>query len=150
MKDDDKWLSQELENLEHKGNNEFVSKLKSNRDKSVLAIRIFFSKLGQEGKETYVASKILMKYMKVGHITKEEEKELRTQLADIFKAVGLGIPFVLIPGSTLLLPLLVKLAEKRGIHLLPTAFNEDKTDNPANQGPITPTDEKPGKIRNKP
>ena len=124
----DTWLNDELTHIEEKGGNEFVKKLKSNKDKSVRAIQIFFENLGQEGKETYAASKIMVKYIREGKITKEEEKELKTQIADIFKAVGLGVPFVLIPGSTLLLPFLVKLAEKRGIHLLPTAFNEKKTE----------------------
>jgi len=43
---------------------------------------------------------------------------------------GIGIPFMLIPGSTLLMPFLIKLANKRGIDLLPSAFKteEDDTD----------------------
>ena len=45
---------------------------------------------------------------------------------------GNGICFMLIPGSTLLLPFLIKLANKRGINLLPYAFKteEEGTDLP--------------------
>ncbi len=126
MAKNDDWLKEELDHLEEKGNNEFVAKLKSNKDKSVRAIQLFFENLGQEARETHTASKIMVKYVREGKITKKEEKELKSQIADIFKAVGLGVPFVLIPGSSLLLPFLVKIAEKRGIHLLPTAFTENK------------------------
>ena len=44
----------------------------------------------------------------------------------------IGIPFILIPGSTLLIPFLIKLANKLGIDVLPSAFKteEDDTDLP--------------------
>jgi|GEM_PF-1140244 len=122
----DEWLNNELAHLEKKGEKVFVTKLKSNKDKSVMAVQLFFENLGKEAKETQVASKIMVRYMRDGEISKDEEKELKSQLADIFKAVGLGIPFVLIPGASLILPLLVKIAQKRGIQLLPTAFTENK------------------------
>ena len=71
----------------------------------------------------------MVKYLKEGNISKEEEKELKSQVVDIFKAVGLGVPFVLIPGSSLLLPFLIKMAEKKGINLLPTAFSDSEKKN---------------------
>lgn len=40
--------------------------------------------------------------------------------------LGIGIPFALIPGASLLMPFLIKIASKKGIELLPTAFNEKK------------------------
>ena len=126
MSKKDAWLNDELDHLEKKGESEFVKKLKSNKDKSIMAIQLFFENLGKEAKETHVASKIMVKYVRDGKISKGEEKELKSQVADIFKAVGLGVPFVLIPGSSLLLPFLVKIAEKKGIHLLPSAFTENK------------------------
>ena len=67
-----------------------------------------------------------MKYLKAGSISKEEEKELRTQVYDLLKVLGIGVPFALIPGASLLLPFLIKIAQKKGIQILPTAFNEDK------------------------
>jgi hypothetical protein len=120
------WLNEELKRLENKGWNEFADKLRSNKTKSVDAIHLFFENLGQEARQTHVASKIMLKYVREGKISKEEEKELRTQVFDILKAVGLGVPFVFIPGSTLLMPFLIKLAKKKGIHLLPTAFDGSK------------------------
>jgi calcineurin-like phosphoesterase family protein len=36
----------------------------------------------------------------------------------------LGVPFALIPGSSVLLPIIVSLAKKRGLNILPSSFNE--------------------------
>ena len=136
-----KWLSEELKHLENKGSKEFVRKLQSNKEKSLKAIQLLFENLGQEARETQDASKIMVKYLKGGNISKEEEKELKSQIVDIFKAVGIGIPFVLIPGSSLLLPFLVKMAEKKGIKLLPTAFNDSEKKNEIESAESNITDE---------
>ncbi|WP_256371696.1 hypothetical protein [Flavobacterium sp. YO12] len=42
--------------------------------------------------------------------------------------LGIGIPFVLLPGASVLLPILIKAAHKYNIQLMPSAFNntEDK------------------------
>ena len=124
----EKWLNEELKRLESKGWNEFADKLRSNKTKSVDAIHLFFENLGHEARATHVASKIMVNYVREGKISKEEEKELRTQVFDILKAVGIGVPFVFIPGSTLLMPFLIKLAKQKGIPLLPTAFDGSKND----------------------
>jgi len=118
--------------FEKKGRKEFADKLKDNKEKSTKAIKHFFGNLNEEAKETQQASKVLVKYLKEGKITKEEEKELRTQVYDLLKMMGIGVPFVMIPGSSLLIPFLLKVADKHGVHLLPSAFtkeNEEK-DNP--------------------
>ena len=66
--------------------------------------------------------------MREGEVTADEEKELRTQVYDLLKMLGIGVPFALIPGASLLIPFLVKIAQKKGVDILPTAFakNEDK------------------------
>jgi hypothetical protein len=43
---------------------------------------------------------------------------------DILKTLGVGIPFALIPGASILIPILIKVAQKKGINLLPSAFTE--------------------------
>ena len=115
--------------FEKKGRKEFADKLKSNREKSTKAIKHFFGNLNEEAKETQQASKVLVKYLKNGEITKEEEKELRTQIYDLLKVMGIGVPFVMIPGSTLLIPFLLKVAEKHGVNLLPSAFSKENEKN---------------------
>ena len=63
-----------------------------------------------------------MKFISKNNISKDEEKHLKTQVYDIFKIIGIGVPFMFIPGSTLLIPFIVKVAEKKGIDLIPSNF----------------------------
>lgn len=105
---------------------EFSQKLKAHRTKATFVMKSFVVKMGTEAKETHEASKIVVKFLKEGKVSKDEEHELRTQVYDLFKMAGIGIPFMLIPGSTLLMPFLVKLANKRGIDLLPSAFKKEE------------------------
>ena len=111
--------------FEEKESWEFSEKLKTHSAKASSALKNFVGKLGTEAKETHAASKIMVKYLRGDVINEEEEKELKTQIFDLFKMAGIGIPFMVIPGSTVLIPYLVKLAKKRGINLLPTAFKEE-------------------------
>ena len=111
--------------FEKKGRKEFSDKLKNNKEKSTKAIKYFFANLNEEAKETQHASKVLVKYLKEGKVTKEEEKELKTQIYDLLKMMGIGVPFVMIPGSSLLIPFLIKVADKHGVHILPSAFNKE-------------------------
>ena len=111
---------------------EFSEKLKSQGNKAAVVMKSFVSKIGTEAKETHEASKIVGKVLKEGSVSKEEEHELKTQIYDLFKMAGIGIPFMLIPGSTLLLPFLIKLANKKGIDLLPSAFKKEKENMPEN------------------
>ncbi len=80
---------------------------------------------------TKEAAQIMEKYLKGEKITHEEEHILKTQLVDSLKIAGVVVPFVLIPGASILMPILIKVAAKHNIELLPTAFNGDKKDKPA-------------------
>jgi hypothetical protein len=91
-------------------------------------IDLFLINIKKQAANTKEASFIIEKYMKEGKITDEEEKILQTQLWDSLKIVGVVIPFVLIPGASLLMPLILKVAEKNDIELLPTAFQSEKKD----------------------
>lgn len=68
---------------------------------------------------------IIRTYIKDGKITEENEIILKTQLMDSLKILGVGIPFVLIPGASVLMPIIIKIAEKHNINLLPSAFSDD-------------------------
>ena len=111
--------------FERKETWEFSQKIKHHKTKVTVVMKSFVSKMGTEAKETHEASKIVVKFLKEGKVSKDEEHELRTQVYDLFKMAGIGIPFMLIPGSTLLMPFLIKLANKKGIDLLPTAFKQE-------------------------
>ena len=78
-------LDEEFDVLHQEGASEFASKLKENKEKASVAFKEFVGNLGQEAKETGEASKIIVKYFKEGRVSEDEEKELRTQVYDLFK-----------------------------------------------------------------
>ena len=114
--------------FEKEGKTEFSEKISFHREKTNKAFQELIINLKTEVTETQVASKIFVKYFKEGNVSKEEETELRTQVYDLVKILGIGVPFALIPGASLLMPFLIKIAQKKGIKILPTAFNEDDND----------------------
>ena len=70
-------------------------------------------------KETAV---IIKKYLTTHQITDDEEHLLKVQVADTLKIVGIVVPFVLIPGASILMPILIKVAGKHNINLLPSVI----------------------------
>ncbi len=66
---------------------------------------------------------VLLGQSTLRNLSKEEKKKVREQLLDICKTVP-SLTIFLVPGGSLLLPLLVKLIPA----LLPSAFNENKID----------------------
>lgn len=126
MKEKKQLTDEELALLKNNGANEFARKLSENKTKASKAMRLFLSNMGTEAKETHQASKILIKFIREGKVEKAEEVELKQQVYDLLKLVGIGVPFFLIPGSSLLIPFLLKIADKRGVKLLPSAFNKEK------------------------
>lgn len=113
---------------------EFRNFIKRNRIKTSRAIVLFLIGVKNEAKDTKEASFIIGKYLVKQKITKDEERALKKQVSDLFKIVGIGIPFILIPGATLLIPFIIRVADKKGINLIPTNFKteenpkkEDKT-----------------------
>jgi Fe-S cluster assembly ATPase SufC len=87
-------------------------------------IRVFIQKLSEEGTETKEAVKILQKHIMGESVTPEEEKQLKEQFFDVLKMAGIGIPFILIPGASLLLPAILYVAKKHDFNLFPSAFND--------------------------
>lgn len=73
---------------------------------------------------TKSSAKVIEKYLKGEKITPEDDLLLRRQIADYFKYIGIVVPFILIPGSMIILPLLVREAKKRNIDLLPSSFSD--------------------------
>lgn len=71
------------------------------------------------------AGTIIRKYIEGNKISEEEDHILKTQLMDSLKIIGVGVPFVLIPGASILIPILVKVASKHNITLMPAAFTDN-------------------------
>ncbi len=86
----------------------------------------FLKNMKNESHKTREASKIFRKYALGKEVSKEEMVMFRKQMIDVMKILGIGIPFVLIPGSTILLPILLKIAKKYKIDILPSSFKKDQ------------------------
>ena len=96
------------------------------KDDFEVKIKVFLSKVSEETEETKEAAKIIHKHIKGEPITEEETFKLRAQFFDVLKMTGIGIPFILIPGASLLLPAIIVIAKKYNIELLPSSFQEKK------------------------
>lgn len=82
----------------------------------------FLKRLKKEGLETSEAAQILSRYAMGKPVSKEDKEKFREQMIDVLKVLGIGIPFTLIPGSSLLLPLVVAIAKKYNIDIRPSSF----------------------------
>jgi len=114
--------------FEKKGYSEFAQRLKLNREESSAAFRLFFKNLNNEAKETRDAGKIVYKFLKTGKLSTAEEKELKLQFYDLLKVMGVGVPFVMIPGASILIPFLIRIAEKLGRDIIPSSFKKETGD----------------------
>jgi hypothetical protein len=103
--------------------------MKERIDKLNLTILDFLIKLKREGNETSEAAIILSRYAKGEKISLEDAEKFRNQMIDVIKMLGIGIPFVVIPGSTLLLPIVLSVAKKYNIDIFPSSFKENKNSN---------------------
>jgi hypothetical protein len=86
----------------------------------------FLQEIKTEGEGEKEAILIIRKYIREGKISDDEYHVIKTQLIDSFKIVGIAVPFVLIPGSSVLMPILIKVAARYNIELMPSAFIEQK------------------------
>lgn len=86
------------------------------------ALDIFFKGLKEEAKDTKKTRLIIQSYVSKGKISKEDEQFLKFYMVDLLKIAGIGIPFVLLPGASIIIPFIIKAAEKRNIDLLPSNF----------------------------
>ncbi|MFA7446343.1 MAG: hypothetical protein WCY89_10385 [Flavobacteriaceae bacterium] len=86
----------------------------------------FIKSLKTEYQGNKSSAKVVEKYLKGEKITPEDDLLLRRQLFDYLKYIGIVVPFIIIPGSMIILPLLVREAKKRNIDLLPSSFSEKK------------------------
>jgi len=98
---------------------------KFDREKIKGGLIEFKHKLKEEGGEYKETTQILKKFYKTGSITNEDGEKVKKQLIDTFKMIGLGGIFM-IPGGSVGIIVLVKLAKRFGVNLLPSAWS--KTD----------------------
>lgn len=86
---------------------------------------LFFDILKKEYGDTKDLLPIIQKFIKGGKLTQKEKSAFQTQMKDTFKLMGLGtIAAIPIPGTMLLIPVIVQLAKKFNINLLPDTTTE--------------------------
>jgi len=113
----------DLSYFEENDKKEFSNLILKNKYKASKALNEFLIGLKNEATDSKETSRIIYKFVLEQKITKHEEKQLKTKMADMFKIIGIGVPFMIIPGASILIPFLLKIAEKNGIDLYPSNFN---------------------------
>lgn len=126
MQDRRQLLRLDISVFEKNGKKEFAQLIKKNKLRTTKVLNDFLIGMKNEAIDTKEATRIIYKYISQQHISKEEEQHLKTQVADVFKIVGIGVPFMVIPGATLLIPFILKAAEKKGLDLYPSNFKSPK------------------------
>ncbi len=96
-----------------------------NKERIKNGIRDFLEKINQEGKEYKEIGQIIRSFIRTGKVSKKDSKKISKQLLDTLKMGG-SVSIWLVPGGSVLLIILIKLAEKWGINLSPSAFNKKK------------------------
>jgi len=96
------------------------------RKKFKSGIQQFANGVREEATETREASVYVKKYMGGEKLTKEENEAVRKQFYDIIKMIGIGVPFALVPGGSILMPIIIKLAKRHNIKLMPSSFDRDE------------------------
>ena len=109
--------------------------------------------LAQETRETKVMLSTYKRFTK-GRASKQEMEEANKQVVDVVRGLGLGVLAVL-PFAPITLPFVVKLGERIGVNVLPSAFMTDLQEDEIidiqqeievlveSDSVILPTDEKP-------
>lgn len=82
--------------------------------------------LAQETRETKVMLRTYQRFTK-GQASKQEMEEANKQFVDVIRGIGLGV-LVVLPFSPITLPFIVKLGERIGVNVLPSAFKLDFKD----------------------
>lgn len=99
-------------------------------------IRVYLSNFSRRVKleiwQTKEAGMIASKYIKHENVSVPERKFMLVQMTDVVKIIFIGIPFALIPGASLLLPVVINVSARAGINLLPSAFSTLKKDTKQN------------------
>lgn len=116
----------DLSIFEDNDKKEFVQIVRENKVKTTRALNHLLTGIKNEAADTKETSRIIYKYISNQKITKNDERHVKTQVYNIFRILGIGVPFMVIPGATLLIPFIVKVAEKKGIDLLPSNFKGKK------------------------
>lgn len=90
---------------------------------------LFFDILTKEYGDTKDLLPIIQKFIKTRTLSNREKVIFQKQMKDLLKVAGLGaIAAIPIPGTMLLIPVIIQAAKKFKINLLPEGFNGESED----------------------
>jgi hypothetical protein len=98
-------------------------KIKNEASKAVENIKKLEDFTKREVKDTYLASEILLDLTKGNEVTEEQIKFLKEQSINLGKALAI-IGLQAVPGSSVAIVILEKVAEKHGFTLFPKELKE--------------------------
>lgn len=84
-------------------------------------MKLFLSKLKDQFKHNKQARQILLNYSKDRNLSKEDAETLKIISKDILKMLGLG-GIIILPGGSLLMVFIFKLAKLLKIDVIPSQF----------------------------
>ena len=122
MAEKKKSLKLDLTIFENKGKQDFAQIIQKNKHKAIQAFDIFMDGIKNEATDSKETRRILIQYVAKQQLSKDEELHLKTRVYDVLKKLGIGVPFILIPGATVLIPFILRAVEKKGINLYPNNF----------------------------
>jgi hypothetical protein len=96
--------------------------IRIHRDELIQKILKIKDALAKEGEQSIKMFETYAKYTQ-GLASVKEMDEANNQFKDFLKTIGLGV-FAVLPGSPITIPLLIKLAEKLGIDIMPDSFKD--------------------------
>ena len=97
--------------------------IQTDLDKAIDELKTLEKGSVREVHETYLASEILLTLLKGNSVSKTQIQFLKDQSFDITKAIAL-IGLQAVPGSSLAIIALEKIAEQHGFSLFPRAEND--------------------------
>ena len=107
-------------------NSHKMKKIKEKFDNNVDVFKQSFDSLKNEGKESKEIFNLLLTKVKTKEkLSKDEIKMISEQLKDIGK-ISFMIPFVLLPGAPITIPIIYKLADLLKIDLIPSSFKDNQ------------------------
>jgi len=96
------------------------------KDNFVDSLKKLKKALSQESEETKEMLNIYYRFTH-GKSSPEEMEAANAQFRDILKTLGLST-FAVLPFAPITIPFIVKVGKKLGIDILPSAFQDEKTD----------------------
>lgn len=93
-------------------------------DEFIDIVKLNLKRLKSHGKDNKLASDLLVKWVRGGLISPKEYDFIKDTAIGNLKLLGIGTADLIIPGTSITLPILLAAASKNGVNLFPRAWEE--------------------------